>query len=187
MKALDIRMAKAISHPVRAEALRILNEREASPSDIARDLGKPVATVSYHVNTLLRLGCVEETQHRHVRGSIEHFYRAVRPSTIDRPAVAALPESVRRSFAGTIVENAMDDVVGALGAGTIEGRDDMHLSFTKLTLDDEGWDQVYGVLRDALAKVQDVNESARQRIEDGAEGSTPARLTIMFYEAPEQA
>lgn len=74
----DTLMAKAMSHPLRVQALTILNERVASPSDIAAELGMPIGRVSYHVRALLDLGCIEEVETRPVRGALEHLYRAVR-------------------------------------------------------------------------------------------------------------
>jgi predicted transcriptional regulator len=55
----DRQLVKALAHPVRAEALTILNTRVASPNEIAKELDLPVGNVSYHVNELEKFGCVE--------------------------------------------------------------------------------------------------------------------------------
>jgi DNA-binding transcriptional ArsR family regulator len=41
--------AKAIAHPLRATILNGLCDREASPIELAKEMGEPLANVSYHV------------------------------------------------------------------------------------------------------------------------------------------
>ena len=52
-------MAKALAHPLRARLFQRLAEGVASPNELSRELGEPLGNVSYHVKTLLKLGCVE--------------------------------------------------------------------------------------------------------------------------------
>lgn len=184
--SIDTRMAKAMAHPVRAEALRVLNQRVASPSDIAREIGLPVANVSYHVNTLLRLGCIEEVEFRHVRGAVEHRYQAVRRPVADLPDSASMPPSVRSSIAAKIFENAARDAHAALAAGTVGDRADVHFVYTPMELDDEGWAQVHDILQGAYDEIEGVREEAKARIGAGAE-PIPARVTILQYPAPADA
>ena len=61
----------------RLRLLTIFNERVASPSDLAAELGEPIGNVSYHTRILARLGCVELVKTKQVRGAVEHYYRAV--------------------------------------------------------------------------------------------------------------
>jgi hypothetical protein len=78
--------AKAISHPLRATILNGLYEREASPIQLAPELGEPVANVSYHVREPHRLGTIRPVRTRQVRGAVEHFYTAtVRISLSQEP------------------------------------------------------------------------------------------------------
>jgi len=70
-------LAKALSHPMRAQALTILVERTASPKEIADELDETLPNVSYHVRVLEELGLVELVEEEAIRGSVAHFYRAV--------------------------------------------------------------------------------------------------------------
>ncbi len=49
---LDQRLIKALAHPLRVEILAILNERVASPNELAKGLGEGLSQVSYHVKVL---------------------------------------------------------------------------------------------------------------------------------------
>jgi DNA-binding transcriptional ArsR family regulator len=68
--------AKAIAHPLRAAILNALADREASPIELAKEMGEPLPNVSYHVRALHKLGAVALVRQRHVRGAVEHTYTA---------------------------------------------------------------------------------------------------------------
>ena len=66
-------MVKAFAHPLRLEILRELGSR-ASPTELARQLGAPLGSVSYHVRVLADLGALELVDQAPRRGAIEHYY-----------------------------------------------------------------------------------------------------------------
>lgn len=70
-------LAKALSHPLRAQALTIFGERTAGPKEIADELAEKLPNVSYHVRVLEELGLIELVEEETVRGSIAHFYKVV--------------------------------------------------------------------------------------------------------------
>src|SRR4029453_12945994 len=97
---VDPRIAKALSHPMRARILMILNERVASPNEIAGMIDERLPNGSYHVRALEELDCIELVSTAQRRGAIEHYYRAVvRPFFSDRDW-KRLPRSGRRGVAG---------------------------------------------------------------------------------------
>ncbi len=73
--SIDNRLAKALSNPLRAQALTLIANGVTSPKAISDELGLDVRTVAYHVRVLRKLECIElaETQQR--RGAVEHIYR----------------------------------------------------------------------------------------------------------------
>jgi len=68
--------AKALSHPLRAAILERLYGREASPVELAREMGESLPNIAYHVRELHKLGAVALVRQRHVRGAVEHTYTA---------------------------------------------------------------------------------------------------------------
>src|SRR5215207_11318439 len=136
---VDPRIAKALSHPMRARILMILNERVASPNEIADAIGERLPNVSYHVRALLELGTIELVDTAQRRGAIEHYYRAiVRPFFSDRDW-KRLPRSGRQAISDTALKVVWEDLHDAITAGTFESRSDRHLSHNALALDEEGW------------------------------------------------
>jgi DNA-binding transcriptional ArsR family regulator len=177
----DTRLAKALSHPVRIRALEILNERVASPSDIAKELDIPVANVSYHVNTLLRLRCIEEVELRHVRGAIEHRYRATTRVFAQLDDWRGMPANARHVLASKIGAAAFGDFRDALQSDAFASCGDPLITWTRVVLDDEGWAKVYGVLSDALDAVLVEQTAAMERLERSGEDGTPAAVTIFQH------
>ncbi len=74
-EAIDERLARALSHPLRVQILEILSERVASPHDLSMELGVELTHVAYHTRTLDRCGCLELVNTAQRRGATEHFYK----------------------------------------------------------------------------------------------------------------
>ena len=85
----DARYVKAMSHPLRVTIMAMLEERAASPVELARNLDASLGTVAYHVRTLHRLGLIDLVDETPVRGSIQHHYR-----------VRQRPHDLRRGMGG---------------------------------------------------------------------------------------
>jgi DNA-binding transcriptional ArsR family regulator len=73
--SIDQRLAKALSHSMRARVLALIAEGKASPRQVAERLGEDVRSVAYHVRVLKGLGCLELVETRQRRGATEHFYK----------------------------------------------------------------------------------------------------------------
>jgi DNA-binding transcriptional ArsR family regulator len=73
--SLDHRLAKALSNPLRARALKLIAKGVASPKLIAAALDEDVRGVAYHVRVLHKLGCIELAETHQRRGAVEHVYR----------------------------------------------------------------------------------------------------------------
>jgi DNA-binding transcriptional ArsR family regulator len=188
VSAGDTQMAKAMSHPVRVQALAILNQRVASPSDIAAEIGLPIANVAYHVRALLQLGCIEEVETRPVRGALEHRYRAIRRAFMAPEEWATMPDSARHGIAGMIAEKAFSEVAKAMTAGVFEERTDGHMSYSPLLLDEEGWNELTEMLAGVLDRALAMQAECAARIADGQSGGPEmrTRLTIMHFVGAQQ-
>jgi hypothetical protein len=159
--------------------LSSLNQRVASPSGLARELGEPVGKVSYHVKILRECDAVELVRTEPVRGAVEHFYRATMRAELDDPTWARLPLSVRREMAGQTVGEIVDRLGEAVEG---EGFDDerIHVSWTPLELDAEGYDAVVALLAETLERLVAIQgEVANRRAAGecvGAERRTGAAI-----------
>jgi DNA-binding transcriptional ArsR family regulator len=181
---VDPRLAKALAHPLRARALVVLNERVASPNEIAEMLGEPLPNVSYHVRTLLDLDCIELVRTAQRRGAIEHYYRALkRPFFSDREW-KRLPPSARQALVDATLQLVWDDVSESIEASTLAARPDMHVSRSALVLDERGWGEVTDALAALLEEAEHIARRSTERLERSAEPGVPSRLVLMHFAAP---
>jgi hypothetical protein len=181
---VDQRLVRAIGHPLRLRLLTIFNERVASPSDLAAELGEPIGNVSYHTRILARLGCVELVKTKQVRGAVEHYYRAVVRPVFSDGDWAELPLSIRKSLAGAVLTEIADDVGAAAGEGGFD-RDEVHLSRTPLILDQQGWQDLNERLQEAYDQALVIQSESAARLQaDSAEDSEAAALVMMLFEPP---
>jgi DNA-binding transcriptional ArsR family regulator len=182
---VDPRIAKALSHPMRARILMILNERVASPNEIADDIDERLPNVSYHVRALLDLGCIELVDTAQRRGAIEHYYRAVVRPFFSDSDWKRIPRSGRQAISDSILQIIWEDVSDSIKAGTFEGRTDRHLTHSRMLLDEEGWRELTKYLSGVLAEVEKIESRSKARIKKSADGAAiPTTFALMHFESP---
>src|SRR4051794_14350285 len=177
----DPRLVKALAHPLRVQILGVLEERVASPSDLAEELGAPLGNVSYHVRTLADLGLLKLVRRRTRRGAVEHYYQARGRATVSDRAWSQVPSVVRRSMVGVALEQAVDHAASAAASGGFDS-EDSSLTRHSLMLDEAGVREAC----DALAKLHDelaaIQERSAERL-DGADADRQLGLVTMLFEA----
>jgi DNA-binding transcriptional ArsR family regulator len=183
-EAVDNSLVKALSHPVRARALAILNSRVASPKEIANELHMEVGNVSYHVNTLKNLGCIELVHKEAVRGATEHFYRGITRSFLNDANWAVLTPDAKTgiSIAGLKTQN--NAALKALEAGTFDSRADRHLSCSPLYLDEPGWEELAALLADTLEGVWKIQDKSTARQAEKETECVQVTVSILGFESP---
>lgn len=185
----DVRVIKAIGHPLRWQMLEALNEGEGSPAQLARRFGEPVNLVAYHMGILAKAGGVEMVRTEPRRGSTEHYYRAtMRPYFADREW-ARLPTETRRALLAVETKRIVNDVRAA-AAGTGLDHPKAHVSWSPLELDREGYDEVATLLSGVLDQLNDIQ--ARSSVRQAEKGSKnnkklSTEVAILHFERPKRA
>jgi DNA-binding transcriptional ArsR family regulator len=180
----DPTIAKAYAHPLRMEIMDLLDDRVASPSQIAAELGSPLSLTSYHVRQLVSWGLVKLVRRRQVRGSIEHFYTAVVRPTVYDETWAKIPSIVRRALVGSSISQLGRELASAAERGGFD-QDDMHFTRTRLTLSPEGWREVVRELAEMLDRIDQLkaDEAAKLAADPDAK-RIEATVAMMLFESP---
>jgi DNA-binding transcriptional ArsR family regulator len=182
---VEQRLIKALAHPIRMRALTILNQRVASPSEIAQELGEPLGVVSYHVRMLEELDCVELVRTTPRRGAIEHHYRATERPWLTDEQVKQIPPSLMRTVSGSVFAQLVEDVSVA---STTEGLGEVHHWMVRvaLVLDEAAWDELGEMLQRILDRAMELQVEAVERLVDGddEDASRAAILGLMLLERP---
>jgi DNA-binding transcriptional ArsR family regulator len=173
-------LAKAMSHPARAEALKILNERTASAKEIGKQIDEDVGYVGYHVRQLLYLGCIEKVCDRRVRGAVETFYRAVESPIVDTEEWDEIPEKRRARLVGEFLQPTIDDTVRSVNAGILGSTKDFHMTSSPLVTDEAGLQKMLEIHEEMRLRLREVAaESAKRK----AEGSDEREIHVSSFQA----
>jgi DNA-binding transcriptional ArsR family regulator len=180
----DPRVVKAYAHPLRAHILGLLDNRVASPREIATELDTPLSNTAYHVRQLASLGLVELVGRSVKRGAIEHHYTAkVRPTITDE-GWAKLPEIVKRASISGSLQHGVAQMVAAVEEGGFD-RDDIHYSRTAGKLDEKAWKAISRELSRTLERVERlVEESAARLADDPDLEAEDATVILMHFSGP---
>jgi len=180
----DPRYVKALSHPLRVRILALLQERTASPRELAEWLDATLGTVSYHVRTLHDFGLIELVKTTQVRGAIAHHYKATIRPTVDDAAWASAPPIAKQAAVGATLQTVDDYARASAAAGGFD-RGEAHLSRTSLRLDAKGWQAAEKACQKLLAELGRIEDAAAKRIEKdpSAPEVSDAAAVVMLFEA----
>lgn len=185
--AAHMRMLKALAHPTRLHLLGVLSVRTISPAEFARERNEPVSNVAYHFRALERWGVIEVARTRPARGSTEHFYRRTGAIIFEDDYWLAMPDEARRVVASTILKELVGRVSQAIQAGTFTAREDVHITWRPVTLDEQGWSEVMGILNTAFHDVAEAEVQAAERLAESGEDGVPATVALTGFESPPES
>jgi DNA-binding transcriptional ArsR family regulator len=163
--------------------LALLEERAATPVELARWLDATVGTVAYHVRTLRELGLIELVAETRVRGGLAHHYRALpvpRVSPEDWDGVAPV---AKQASVGAELETIADYARAAAATGGFD-RSSAHLARSPMRLDAAGWEEASQACQDLIDRLDLIAASARDRL--ATDGHPPiaieASLVLLLFE-----
>lgn len=180
-------LVKSLAHELRAEILAILNERMASPNELAKELGEGLSQVSYHVKVLKDYGVIRLVKTEPRRGAVEHYYRATSRAYLTDRDWHQLPKSVREAMSADLFQMILDDVVASLEGEVFDEREDRHMSWTPMLVDQQGWNEVNGIIDAALKQILKAQAASVKRLSKSKEDGINMSVAMLGYEVPEKA
>jgi DNA-binding transcriptional ArsR family regulator len=179
----DPRLVKALAHPLRVQILAVLQDRTASPSDLAEELAAPLGNVSYHVRILAKLGLLKLVRKRQRRGAIEHLYRASGRVRVSDRAWGQVPGIVK----GAMVDATLDQVGRYVEQSAAKGgfdRPEAHISRQPMRLDAKGWKELSTAVGALLNRANAIEAESQKRLERrNHDGEFEAGLVMMLFES----
>jgi DNA-binding transcriptional ArsR family regulator len=182
---IDARVIKALAHPARLDALRIFNERaQASPNEVAQAMGVDVNYLAHHIRVLRDCGCIELVDTAQRRGATEHFYAATEAANVTREISKLLPKSMREGITAEMIYAIIGRITAAIDADTFDSRDERHVSWMPLTLDEQGWQALVDLKARALDEELEIESEARERLAGSGQPGIKATAVSMLFESP---
>jgi DNA-binding transcriptional ArsR family regulator len=180
-------LVKSLAHELRVEILAILNERVASPNELAKELGEGLSQVSYHVKVLKDYNAIRLVKTEPRRGAVEHYYRATSRTYLSDRDWHELPKSVREGMSADLFQWILDDVVASLESGVFDQREDRHLSWMPMIVDEQGWKEINGMIDATLKQILKAQEASVKRLAKSKEEGINMSVAMLGYEVPEEA
>jgi DNA-binding transcriptional ArsR family regulator len=179
-------LAAAMSHPTRVHAMGVLTEREASPRELADEIGEPLNNVTYHVNQLRELGCIELVRTERARGGrvLEHFYRTTQRPYFDEDAWEVLSAKERLGVIWSIAQMMSKDITAAITSGTFFAEDDKHITRSPMKVDQAGWLEISEVLNRATKELIEIEGRVAERTAAGEPAPIDAKVEIIQFRSP---
>ncbi|HEY0280587.1 MAG TPA: hypothetical protein VGC32_20160 [Solirubrobacterales bacterium] len=180
--------AAVLAHPLRVRILALLNERDMSPVEFCRDGFAPatmdVSHVAYHFRELAQYGCLAVVEENKRRGSIEHVYRGIGRAYFSDADWESLKPDERIKISKAILQGLIARADEAIMANTFETREDRHLSWIAMKLDEQGWKEMVTTLTAAFGEVEQIRNDAEKRLVDSDEEPITSTCAILGFPSP---
>lgn len=95
-----------------------------------------------------------------------------------------MPDEARQIVASSILRDLLGRMTQALQAGTFTAREDVHITWRLVTLDEQGWNEVTKILKEAFDAVSSAEVDAIERMRESGEVGLEATVALAGFESP---
>jgi DNA-binding transcriptional ArsR family regulator len=178
----DPRYVKALAHPLRVRILSMLEERDASPVQLAEHLDATLGTVAYHVRTLERLGLIEMVATHQRRGATEHVYAAREHPRFSDAAWSSTSPMAKHVMIASALSQIGEFATNSAAAGGFDGSE-ATASRQALKLDAEGFSALAEAARRWLEEAEAIEKAAGKRLAKSGGDTIDAGIVLLLFEA----
>jgi len=177
----EVRLAKALGHPRRVAILECLNANgPMAPVEVSHRLHAELSNLSYHFRVLAKGGLIEEVGRERIRGSVKTTYRATARALLGDEAWSNLSPTTRAGISATMFGVLASRASQALQAGTFDSKDNRYLTISTITVDQEAWDEVIGMLDSLFRRLDRIERAAEER----GGRRVPMSIGLLGFESP---
>lgn len=121
------------------------------------------------------------------RGPREHVFRAAGPVLSGNGIWSEAPKSIKSTKSWQVFEQISDQVKDAIRTGTLDARPDRHLTWSLLSLDSRGWENVIAAIEACRAFIAEEQERAAARLAESGEAPVKMTVAMMAFESPKNS
>jgi DNA-binding MarR family transcriptional regulator len=175
-------LLSALVHPIRAQVLALLSERNASAAEIAEATGEPIGKVRYHLRSLAKSGLIGWQEAEDRRGVREYYWGpSSRQILEDEQHSVMSPEEIRLVSLYSL-RLMFGDATTGLREGAFVRRNDHCLMRFRPQVDEAGWKELVKVYRSAIAGIERVSERASKRLARSGEIPIPVSASLLLFD-----
>jgi DNA-binding transcriptional ArsR family regulator len=179
--AIEKHISKAFGHYVRIQILWILNERVASPSELAIELSEPLNRIGGHIRVLKEAGCIELVDQVIVGSTVQNFYRATARVFFDDTEWRTIPPTLKEGLRITLLQNLIDDAIAALEDETYDSLEGSHMSWSPMLIDEQARVEINELLEQTLKRALAIQERAAKRLGANGEEGISYSVSLLGY------
>jgi hypothetical protein len=180
------RLARVFADELALTILTELNMRAMSVTSFYAEFGGPERKIRRLFARLEEAGWIERVGEKtggKRRGSREQFYRATGLAIFDNETWKEVPSKAQHAHSWTIAKQMLEHVKEAVDAGTLDSRDDRHLTWSLLRLDKEGWDKVAAACDELFAFALKERDRAADRLAESGDSPIMMTLAVAAFES----
>lgn len=178
-EAFWVRLSVAFADPIRLRIITELFHREMSPSQFQAEFGGgSLEAVCRQFRKLEQHGWLRlvRSESAGLTGRARQVFRAPEMAVFDEASWCLLPQTLKEEFSWRTFEQFAERVKWAFEAETIDAREDRHLTWTPLILDERGRALIFAAACDLFYLLFEEQRDAKLRIERS--GETPVHVTV---------
>jgi hypothetical protein len=96
-----------------------------------------------------------------------------------------MPQSLRPGLSGAMLKSMFDDIEEAVKSGSMDEKEDRHLSRTPMVVDQQGWDEVSKLLAETLDRVFEIQAESSERLTKSKEDGMLSKVEMLHFLSPE--
>jgi DNA-binding transcriptional ArsR family regulator len=176
-------LVRALAHPLRAKMLYALQDREASPKELAAHFGVPLANVAYHIQVLRKLRLIRLVRKTRRRGAVEHHYVVDHVADLHSEAWGQTPELIKERAVAEWLGDVGTHVTEAAATGGFN-RPNAILTRSRLVFDEEGWNFVASKLEEVFDLADEAAKASAERLKRANhEGEVRSGMVLLLFES----
>jgi len=176
---VDPRLLVALGHPFRQEVMMVLCGKPANAEEVAAITGVGMPAVRRHMHVLLANDVIEAV------GESTHpdatRYRSMVRPFLDDAHWRRLPAHRRRALFAMTLRRIAVQVEQGMARDEFD-HDQTHVSFSRLQLDEQGWQELTDLLAGAVEEAMQIEAESAGRLAARGEGATvESKLAIVHF------
>lgn len=183
-----------MANPLRVRILIELNRRGLmSPAEFIRDCGQEDETeqkIRRQFRQLRTYGLIEEVETKtggRRRGGVERFYRSLQTTEFDSPTWDLLPDQFKAVITGAVFHAFGEQVFRAMEANTIDARNERHITWVTVPLDEAGWLKVVEQANSLYYFTRAEAVQTADRTTGPDRSLIPTTIGLFVFESPPEA
>jgi DNA-binding transcriptional ArsR family regulator len=160
-----------------------MQERKASPKELAAHFGVPLANVAYHIGVLRKLKLIRLVSKTRRRGAIEHHYIVDHLADLHSEAWAQTPDLIKERVVAEWIKDVGAYVTQAAATGGFN-RANAISTRSRLVLDEEAWDIVASKLEEVFDLADELAKASSERLKRANhEGEIRSGMVLLLFES----